>query len=238
MVRTQFEKIKTKKKTAAIAEHLIDLINGRSLRKGMRLPSERDLSEQLGVSRGILREALSALEMAGVIHTKVGDGTYINLDGPLEYNYEASSILEKEENPLDILAVRKRIEPLSVRLAAENATSENIGRLESVVEEHMKALKGNEINYEIDSMFHTEIAELSGNKTLAEVMRLIASRMITDKFWRFAKERNIHEFNERNYMTDEHVQILEAIKSNDPDLAERLIIKHLDDVEQGLQRFF
>ncbi|MBI3998745.1 MAG: FadR family transcriptional regulator, partial [Armatimonadetes bacterium] len=72
-----FQRIATKRKSALVAEQLIEAIRSNVYRVGSRLPPERVIAEQMGVSRPSVREALSALQLAGVLESRPGDGTYV-----------------------------------------------------------------------------------------------------------------------------------------------------------------
>ncbi|MCE5329771.1 GntR family transcriptional regulator, partial [bacterium] len=99
-----FKKVKTQKKSTVVVDQIVHLIREKKLKEGDRLPAERYLSETLGVSRGVLREAIRALEIAGVINAVSGSGNYISLneDG-FSKEYDALKILSSEDNPLDII---------------------------------------------------------------------------------------------------------------------------------------
>ena len=233
-----FEKINSKKKTTLIADQILKLIKSKKLSVGEKLPSERFLAESMGVSRGALRETLRALEMIGIVETRVGDGSYIKGETAKNKSYEVSEVLEREDNPLNVIMVRKRIEPLSVKLAARNVNSENIKPLEEIINEAEENLNNEEINYEIDGRFHLAIARMTENKTLIDVMKVIVDRMADNRFWRYGKEKSIKEFRELKFFTYEHKDIFNAIKTGDSELAEKLVLKHLNDVEKGLKRLF
>ena len=233
-----FEKINSKKKTTLIADQILKLIKSKKLSVGEKLPSERFLAESMGVSRGALRETLRALEMIGIVETRVGDGSYIKRETAQNKSYEVSKVLEGEDNPLNVIMVRKRIEPLSAKLAAGNVNSENIKPLEEIIKEAEENLNNEEINYEIDGRFHLAIARMTENKTLIDVMKVIVDRMADDRFWRYGKEKSIKEFRELKFFTHEHKDIFNAIKTGDSELAKKLVLKHLNDVEKGLKRLF
>jgi len=108
---------------------LIGFLKKNKLKKGDRLPAERYLSETLDVSRGVLREALRALEIAGIIDAKSGSGNYITSNDNFTKEIEALNILEKEDNPLNIIMVRKSIEPMAVKIAVKNATDDDIKKM-------------------------------------------------------------------------------------------------------------
>lgn len=238
MSNNMFKKIQFKKKTTAVADMILELINTKQLSVGDKLPSERYLAESMGVSRGALRESLRALDMVGIIETKVGDGSYIKSTKINSSISEVENMIESGENPLNVIKVRKRIEPLSASLAAQNANEENIKPLEKILDEHKSLIGEQDIDYEIDGRFHVAIAEMTENATLIDVMRVIINRMAVDRFWRYGKEKSIGEYKELEYFIQEHQNLFDAIKNNDSKTAEKLALKHLTDVEKGLKRYF
>ena len=233
-----FCKISFKKKTEAINEQIISLINSKDLSKGDILPSERYLSKAMGVSRGALREALRALEMVGIIETKTGSGSYIKASGPVKYSPELSTTLERDDNPLNLIIVRKTIEPLSAKLAALNGSDEDILKLKSFYANYDIHAGEKDINYEIDGNFHLHIAGMSQNKTLIEVMRVISDRMKSDNFWRFAKEKTTKSLHHLGTHIDEHNILVKAISEHNEKEAEMAMKQHLRSVEKGLLQFF
>ena len=130
-----FEKVHTKKKSTVVVDQLVRLINENKLKVGDRLPSERELSEIFGVSRGVLRESIRALEIAGIIDAISGSGNYIKSNANINMEIEALNILEEEDNPLDIIMVRKNLEPLAVKMAVKNADKEDIKPEEKEIKE-------------------------------------------------------------------------------------------------------
>jgi GntR family transcriptional repressor for pyruvate dehydrogenase complex len=233
-----FKKIQTQKKSTVVVDQLIQLINENKLKVGDRLPSERDLSESLGVSRGVLRESLRALEIAGIIEAKSGSGNYIKSNANITREIEALNILEEEDNPLDIIMVRKNLEPLAVKLAVRNAEKEDITRMEKI----LKKMKNNKekgiIDNKIDGQFHVAITEASKNRTLLDIMRLIVLKMQKQKFWQYTKEKSIYSLGHSGLYLDEHTQLVEAIKNKNKKRALEAINQHLKDVEKDNKEYF
>lgn len=238
MQRNIFKRVQTKKKSTVVVEQIINLIKENKLKKGDRLPAERYLSETLDVSRGVLREALRALEIAGIIDAKSGSGNYITSNDNFTKEIEALNILEKEDNPLNIIMVRKSIEPLAVKMAVKNATDDDIKRVDSILDTMRKNYENNIIDNKIDANFHMAITKASKNQTLIDVMKLIVFKMQKQKFWQYTKERSILSLGHSGVYLKEHTKILDAIKNKDEKLAVKLIKDHLNDVEKDVKRYF
>ena len=233
-----FKKIHTKKKSTEVVDQLVRLINENKLKVGDRLPSERDLSEIFGVSRGVLRESIRALEIAGIIDARSGSGNYIKSNANINKEIEALNILEEEDNPLDIIMVRKNLEPLAVKMAVKNADRRDIAKLEKILLVMKKNSMENIIDNKIDGQFHIAITKASKNKTLMDIMRLIVLKMQKQKFWQYTKEKSIYSLGHSSLYLDEHSRLVDAIKNKDEKLALDSINKHLDDVEKDNKEYF
>jgi GntR family transcriptional repressor for pyruvate dehydrogenase complex len=233
-----FKKVHTQKKSTVVVDQLIKLINENKLRVGDRLPSERDLAESMGVSRGVLRESIRALEIAGIIEAKSGSGNFIKSNINISREIEAFNILEEEDNPLDIILVRKNLEPLAVKMAVRNAEKEDIERLERILQKMKSNKDKGIIDNKIDGQFHVAITMASKNRTLLDIMRLIVLKMQKQKFWQYTKEKSIYSLGHSGLYLEEHTQLVDAIKDKNEELALKSINKHLRDVEKDNKEYF
>lgn len=234
-----FKKVKTQKKSTDIVNQIIHLIEEKKLKEGDRLPAERFLSETLGVSRGVLREAIRALEIAGIIKALSGSGNYISLNGnSFSKEYEALKILSSEDNPLDIIIVRKNLEPLAVKLAVKNVTENNLKKIEKIVREMESNKNQSIIDNRIDGDFHIAIAESSKNQILIDIMKIIVLKMQQQKFWQYTKVKSILSLGHSDLYLKEHTMLFEAIKAGDEKIAVDIIKNHLNDVEKDYRKYF
>src|SRR5699024_1071692 len=166
-----------------IADQLQRLIREGEFPPGSKLPSERDLSQMLGVSRASVREALIALEVVGDVEVRVGNGVIV-LDnshavaGPVmraaaqsepwridpEFEDEIQLDLNEEIPPLALLQARRHIEPETARLAAINATADDLAALRAALARNIEDNKCVDGNRMIgDRLLHIRIAEASQN---------------------------------------------------------------------------
>ena len=150
-----------------IAAELTRLIRERDFHPGDRLPPERELAQQLGVSRPSVREAMIALETAGVIEVRTGSGTYVR-----------SVVDEKFRLPADMAPgireqfdARKLVEPEVAALAATDATKEELALLAAAVDRADAHFSIGERAEDDDYAFHTTLADRSRNTVLAELVR-------------------------------------------------------------------
>ncbi len=156
---------------------VLDLVRGwldqSGLRPGGRLPPERELCDTLGVSRGILRKALTVLEAEGVVHRKVGRGTFL---GDAYAVAGASSenlvFLADRTSPHEAMVARLVLEPELTAMAAVHATPRQLARLRELTLEMRSATSWPSYE-ELDFAFHTEIAEAAGNTLLSELHWLV-----------------------------------------------------------------
>lgn len=134
--REKLPRSKFKSKGAIIAEQiLLDIKSGKYL-TGTKLPSERAIADQIGVSRPSVREAISALQIVGIIESQPGDGNYVSDDLIIDdLSLRVKKILEESESPYEILQARKVVEIGSVRMAIKEATDEDIQAITDVWEE-------------------------------------------------------------------------------------------------------
>ena len=204
-----------------IADRIRALIETGGLMEGARLPGERDLASQLGVSRPSLREALIALEIHGCIEIRSGSGIYV---GPPGRRADVS-LLSLGDSPGDLLQARVVLESAVTTLAAARASTLGMHRVEEALEEMRDELARGNRPVEADRRFHLSIAELSGNSVLVGMIGTlfdsrhspISSRMSvradTVDGWQSA--------------LDEHEAILRAIKLRNPQVAGAEMCHHL-----------
>lgn len=221
-----------------MCELLHEKIRNGELKPGDRLDSVEHLAEQLQVSRSAVREALSALKAMGLIEIKQGSGTFVKelsdqqLDFPL-----SSSMLNNLQSVSHLLELRKIIEVGTVASATRNRTSQDLERLEQILNE-MKNVQGDgELGEKVDFDFHSAIANASQNPLLANLLDQVSGLMIetmreTRRIWLFSKQTTSEQ------LYDEHMQIYLAIKQQNVELAELAMYSHLSNVEKILMQYF
>jgi DNA-binding FadR family transcriptional regulator len=219
-----------------------DVVNGikrmilsGELQPGERLPVEKELAETLGVSRGSLREGVRALSILGVLNTRQGDGTYVTaldlsrLLAPMGFVVD----LQGEGQTRHIHAIRRLMECEAARLAAALITEDALAEAAKLLDEARTILDTrpdeHERIIEIDIAFHRIIAEHTGNPILAGMIEALASRTVRARLWRSLRQesadRRTHE---------EHMAILRALRSREPDVARIRMANHLLGVEESL----
>jgi GntR family transcriptional repressor for pyruvate dehydrogenase complex len=142
--------------------------------EGEKIPAERELCEKLGVGRASLREALKALEIMGMIETRLGDGTYVCkrsefFSRPLLWAIASSSEAEARE----LIEARTLIEVELAGLAAEHATADNLKELGEHLDTMVKTKKDPQKFVQADISFHLAIGRASSNGILMNALQLI-----------------------------------------------------------------
>lgn len=231
-----FMPVRTKRAAETIIEQIKELILTGELQPGDRLLSERELAEKLQVSRASVREALSALNMAGVLEIKHGEGIYLRKAGSGGVIEPLSILMLLERNKIkNILEVRKALEVESAGLAAERHMAVELNGMKKALEEMEEDLITGNSGEEADLRFHFAIAECTGNPLLIRLMSTIHEAMkqtlhATRKLWIDSTSSTTRR------LFEEHRDIYGAISSRDKEKARELMYQHLFKVERELER--
>src|SRR5690625_25717 len=194
-----------------------------------RLPPERVLSAELGVSRGELRKALATLEHEGVIWRHVGKGTFIGAR-PLE-ELPTLTELERRTNPAEVMRARLILEPALARDAALHATKEDMAALEATLMRMQTAETWR--HYEAaDNAFHRGLAE-AGNNTLALALFDVLNTVRRAIVWSRERKATVRPPADHHSFA-EHAEIVQAIRNRDLDGAASAMRHHLNSVEEKL----
>lgn len=204
------------------------LISAGTFKPGERLPAERQLAQSLRVSRSSLREALSQLEMDGVLEIRVGSGAWVRRS-PLGHGAEMPTPEGQSASPFELLQARRIVEPEAAALAARAATPEQRARLAQAFERLAREMRANVRSPQADRDFHLLIAQASGNSALAQVI---------EQLWR-EFQSPLGERMEALYVTrerrrdnvEEHRAILEAVVSGQAARARQAMRRHLLNAE-------
>ena len=214
--------IRSTQTTEQVVARVYELIKRDSLKPGDRLPPERELAKQLGISRPALRAGLSSLISMGVLQSRQGSGTYI-VDGPPALDSEPLRLLaELHGFSYDhMFETRSVLEVGAAGLAAERATGEQLATMAEEVTEMFAALKDPQLFLVHDVAFHRAVAAASGNPTLATLVEMVSAIL-------YARRRDTieraHDFNEALEL---HRRIYRAIRSHKPDEAREAMRDHI-----------
>jgi GntR family transcriptional repressor for pyruvate dehydrogenase complex len=191
---------------------------------GMMLPPERVLAERFGVGRPAVREGIKALTILDVIESRRGDGTYIKSLEGLRADWPATVELRSSDfNLLDLLELRKMVEPPAARLAAVRASESDLRRIEFECSE-IESSPDWDGMAKHDLALHTAILEAAGNPVLTQFNHALA------RLQRKSREVTGASAPDRKAMVEHHRRIVDAILRGEGDAAERAMLEHLHHV--------
>jgi GntR family transcriptional repressor for pyruvate dehydrogenase complex len=206
-----------------VVEHVRRLIETGGLRPGDRLPGERDLALELGLSRPSIRSGLEALEAMGVVVSRRGAGTFI-AQGPPDLGAEPLSLMASLHGftPNEMFEARLALEVGIAGLAAQHAQAEQLAAMAEEVTEMFAALEDPAAFLRHDVRFHRAVAAGCGNRVLAALMEMVAAQ-----FYELRKETVAHARDLRE-SAEMHRRIYRAVRARDADAARAAMTEHLE----------
>ncbi|NLI91729.1 MAG: FadR family transcriptional regulator [Peptococcaceae bacterium] len=224
----ELKPIKTKKIYEEIVEQVKQLILDGHIKPGDKLPSERNLVDSFRVSRSSIREALSALEMMGLVEVRTGEGAYIRQVDPEKVAASFSLALTLEKGSiLELLEVRRMIEIQAAGFAAERATAEELAQLEKNLYDMVERRSTWE---NADHNFHYNIARATHNNITIRLMDTIKDQMqclIRDSYPKLFEYKYTPDL-----LFQEHYHIFTSLKEKNVDRAQETMLDHLKGVEE------
>lgn len=216
-----------------IIKQIKKLITSGQLKPGDKLPSERKLSDKLGVSRSHIRVAIQKLEFYGILKTLPQSGTVVAGMGIAALEGLISDVLKIENNDFaSLLETRILLEIESARLAGLRRTDEDILVIKEALAAYEKEVKSGGKAIEEDLMFHLKIAEASKNSVLNSLMLVITPDIIKN-----FQIYNVCEGGRLFTSLEEHKVILQCIIEKNPDKAAEAMEIHLQEVLEFSQTF-
>ncbi|MFW6111581.1 MAG: FadR/GntR family transcriptional regulator [Candidatus Bipolaricaulota bacterium] len=223
-----------KRKSSYVAQQIIDSINNFEYEVGDRLPSERKIADQMGVSRNSVREALSALQIVEIVETKAGSGTYVK-KLPDEVNISnALSMAQAGEDLLEVWEARREVEISLVKLAWMRIDDESLEVLQDILTELERAANSSHYSryIEINARFHMKIAELAENSYLTDALKALLKvpeeHILRDLVTDYA-----------TYMKNSiqaHEDILEVIAEGPKTRIDSVVTGHFQDLQNYLKQ--
>ncbi len=205
------------KKSTLVAEQILLAIAKGEYAPGDRLPSERKLAEEMEVSRIPVREALSALQITGVVESVTGDGTYVRSTGGLPgVKPAALMILEKDESPFEALRARKTLESGIVVCLIDIARTQPSQKLEQALEHMEKAVEEKSLDsyFAANRDFHLTLARITQNSIIERSAEYLLSIM-DQPLWVEAVQKHFLSFEHVKEYARRHRRIYEAIRAED-----------------------
>ena len=214
---------------ADLAAHLRREISKGILACHDRLPAERSLAEAHGVARGTVREALMMLEREGLVEIRRGSGTFVS--------YQATGTNTdaiQNANPLELIDARFALEPHICRLCVLHGRRSDFESLEHLCSEMENASADPGRFAELDTEFHHRLAKITGNGLLLWVIEQINSVRSQDE-WTRTRHLTLNDQIIAEYNT-QHRQILNALRTREPERAALMMKKHLETARLSLTR--
>lgn len=204
-------------------------INSRELAPQSKLPAERQLCEELGISRGEVRKALSLLEAEGKLWRHIGRGTFIGTR-PLDRLSEISA-LSTQTNPAEVMQARLLLEPGLASIAAMQATAADIERMRLCSKKKDASIEWH--TYERwDGGFHQAVAEGAHNTLLLTLFNALNTVREATEWGKLRKAQLTDAHRQRS--SGQHTAIIDAIVARDKDKAEAAMRDHLKSVQKAL----
>lgn len=210
-----------------VANQIVDMIREKNFEPGSRLPSEFELADEFGVSRGTIREAVKLLVSKDVLEIRPAKGTFVREHpGMSEDPLGLAFNMDHEKMIRDLLDLRVLLECYAAKNAAVHATAEQIAHMKELADQIDAANGDNEQCTALDIELHKTIAESSGNTAISTVLPVIRSNM--EHFNSLDFERQWDTVNAG------HRAIIDAIETHNTMLAEAETIKHLSYVSEKM----
>ena len=217
-----------RKRSTNLAQGVVDDLTQRillgQLKPGEKLPSESTIVLEHGVSRTVVREAISKLQASGLVETRHGIGTFV-----LEPRAQQGLRLHVDTvaSVRNMLELRLGLEVQAVALAAGRRSDAQLAHMRQALDDYQASLANNDSCVEEDKRFHQLIAEATGNTFFTEIMQHLGSAMIP-RSWVKGAERGGADFAKLGQLAHlEHEAIFNAIKRQDADAARAAMVLHL-----------
>lgn len=214
-----FVAVNTRRLYQQVADQVAQLIRAGEFKPGDALPSERDLGKSLQVSRPVIREAMVALEVAGLVEVRGGSGVYVKGTAMPRHMPDVG------EGPYEVFVVRRALEGEMAAAAALNADEAALAELELALEMVRDDEAASPPTNTGDRRFHAALAAATGNSAYVAINQFIWESLIGGgELW----PRLISRRNFRATRFGEHQAIVKAIREHNPEAARRAAQEHLD----------
>jgi GntR family transcriptional repressor for pyruvate dehydrogenase complex len=231
-----FQRVEQEKLAQSVMRQIELLILRGILRPGERLPSERDLSERLGVSRPSLREAVADLQQRGLLTSRAGSGIFVaDVLGSAFSDALVQLFATHEESVFDYIAFRRDMEGLAAERAARLASDTDLQVIDAIFRkmELVDARRAPEDEAQLDAGFHMAIIEASHNVVMLHMMRSMFQLLREGVFYN--RQVMFKQRTTREALLDQHRAINRALQARDPETARAAVEAHMNYVETALR---
>jgi len=208
-----------------LREFLTSAIKEGAYPPGARLPTERHLAEQFGVTRTVARGVLAELEAENQIRRHVGRGTFVEQPPDFERGVVSVNVPTGSISPAEYIETRLRFEPELAWMIVTGATASDFERMESQLAKGERASTREEFEL-ADASFHQVLAEATHNKLAIAMYEIIHSIRHEHHMWSALRVAT-KAIDQREVFLREHVKIVEALKQRDGETGRELMAQHI-----------
>ena len=217
---------------------LTDRIRSGGYQPGAKMPSESEIAAESGVSRTVVREAISRLQAAGLVDTRHGIGTFVlDVGSPLKFDIDPATSLTIQD-ALAMLELRIVLEVEAAGLAAARRSEAHLAEMRKILDSFQASLEASaEASADTvgpDFNFHLKIAEATGNRYFVHIMSSLGTATIPRN--RFTLTRAASDPNYLRTIEQQHFAVYEAIRARDPESARMMMRLHLAASRERLRR--
>jgi len=228
-----FQAIETQRLYQQVAQQVADLIQSGELPPGERLPAERELAKRLGVSRPTIREAMIALEIAGLVEVRTGTGVFVRDTTPTAI--DAGQVpFDVGPSPFDVLGARLLIEPEIAALAALAADDARLASVANCIK-RLREAPDHDQSLAADQEFHASLARATGNGVLVSIVEELWASMSSPVYEVLASKTGLPDTDSMTIA--DHEDILGCVAARQPDEAREAMRRHLKHVEEILSTY-
>jgi GntR family transcriptional repressor for pyruvate dehydrogenase complex len=229
-----FQKIPARALTDSVAEQLLEKIEGGAFPRGAKLPTEAVLSEEFGVSRTVVREAIARLKYEGLVESRQGSGVFVTDQAgirPLRIDYTDTGTLE---SVLQIVELRRSIEAEVAAQAARRRTDTAMTNIDAALAHLDATVAEGGDGVQADVAFHRAIAEATGNPYFLKTLAFLSQYLETATRVTRTNEARREDFSRQ--VREEHQAIVAAIRAGDADAARNAAQNHMYNAARRLSQ--
>lgn len=203
-----------------LVQRLLAYVSDEGMSPGQRLPTERDLAAQLGVSRASVAQAVVALEVQGILSVRQGDGIYLLRQA--DPGQSVQELVKRRQRLPDILEAREAIEAKITALAAQRRTDKDMAAIDAALDKMAAEVAAGEHGYDGDMTFHAAVTAAAHNPILSAMMELLAGAIEE------TRRESLSQPGRPQQSLASHHDIAQAIRSGDPTSASQAAQQHID----------
>jgi GntR family transcriptional repressor for pyruvate dehydrogenase complex len=229
---------KSPKLAHAVVERLAGRIRRGALKPGDKLPSEFEIVRAFGVSRAVVREAMSRLQAAELVETRHGVGTFVR-EGAGREPFRIDPVETHTISELiAILELRMSVEAEAAALAAERRSAADLAAMRRALDAFARQVEQAKDAVQSDFRFHLSVAQAAGNRHFADLIRYLGTMLFPRTQVNTAQLAGEKRVAYLKRVNAEHEKIFEAIARRSPEAARSAMRAHLDSSRERLRRAY